>query len=248
MKDLNTTSLNKISRDISGPPGRKSIRDLSTGALYLTRPIQDLLISLDFLGPFTGPLYKISSQDLYERSLHKSSLQGFFTRPPCLTSLYKISCKISSRDPYQRSLWEISITGAPYKISSQDLYEKSLHKSSLQDLFGLFTGALYKISSQDLYERSLYKSSLQDLFTRPLWESLQDLFARPLWEIQDLFTRPLWEISIQELSTKCLHKPQMRRRYARSPDIPGPPRSLHRSSLQDLFTRLFMKDLYTRAL
>ena len=261
MKDLNTTSLNKISRDISGPPDRKSTRDLSTGTLYLTGPIQDLLISLDLLGPFTGALYKISSQDLYERSLHKSSRQGLFTRPPCLTSLYKISCKISSRDPYQRSLWEISITGAPYKISSQDLYqarplwnvsalykissqnlcERSLPKSSLQDLFGLFTGALYKISSQDLYERFLQKSSLQDLFTRPLWESLQDLFARPLWEIQDLFTRPLWEISIQELSTKRLHKPHMRRRYARSPDIPGPPRSLHRSSLQDLFTRHLWK-------
>ena len=58
MKDLNTTSLNKISRDISGPPGRKSIR-----ALYLTGPIQDLLISLDLLGPFTRALYKVSSQD-----------------------------------------------------------------------------------------------------------------------------------------------------------------------------------------
>ena len=63
MKDLNTTSLNKISRDISGPPGRKSIRDLSAGALYLTGPIQDLLISLDLLGPFTRALYKVSSQD-----------------------------------------------------------------------------------------------------------------------------------------------------------------------------------------
>ena len=29
----------------------------------------------------------------------------------------------------------------------------------------------------------------------------------------------------------------MRHLYTRSPDIPGPPRSLHRSSLQDLFTR-----------
>ena len=63
MKDLNTTSLNKISRDISGPPGRKSKRDLSAGALYLTGPIQDLLISLDLLGPFTRALYKVSSQD-----------------------------------------------------------------------------------------------------------------------------------------------------------------------------------------
>ena len=57
----------------------------------------------------------------------------------------------------------------------------------------------------------------------------------------------------------------MRHLYTRSPDIPGPPRSLHRSSLQDLFTRPLweislqelstgslhktsMRDLFTRAL
>ena len=34
-----------------------------------------------------------------------------------------------------------------------------------------------------------------------------------------------------------LHKTSERDLYTRSPDIPGPPRSLHMSSLQDLFTR-----------
>ena len=38
----------------------------------------------------------------------------------------------------------------------------------------------------------------------------------------------------------------MRHLYTRSPDIPGPPRSLHRSPLQDLFTRP-LRDLYTRS-
>ena len=66
--------------------------------------------------------------------------------------------------------------------------------------------------------------------------------------LQDLFTRPLWEISIQELSTRSLHKTSIQElslslsarslhRTPVSPDIPGPPRSLHSSSVQDPFTR-----------
>ena len=73
----------------------------------------------------------------------------------------------------------------------------------------------------------------------------------------DLYTRALYKISSQD--------PHLRHLYTRSPDIPGPPRSLHRSSLQDLFTRPLweislqelsarslhktsMRDLFTRAL
>ena len=153
---------------------------------------------------FTRALYKVSSQDHHVWHLYTRSPARSRHEIPT-KDLYEISItgapyKISSQDLYQaRPLWNVS---ALYKISSQNLYEKSLHKSSLQDLFGLFTGALYKISSQDLYERSLYKSSLQDLFTRPLWESLQDLFARPLWEIQDLFTRPLW-LALYKVSSQA---------------------------------------------
>ena len=47
--------------------------------------------------------------------------------------------------------------------------------------------------------------------------------------MRDLYTRALYKISSQD--------PHMRHLYTRSPDIPGPPRSLHRSSLQDLFTK-----------
>ena len=186
MKDLNTTSLNKISRDISGPPGRKSIRDLSAGALYLTGPIQDLLISLDLLGPFTRALYKVSSQDhhvwhLYTRSSARS-------RP-----------EIPTKDLYERSLL-------------QELLTRSLRKTSIRqgpyEMFQLSTRSLAKTCMRNLFTRALYKIS---------------------------------SVSSQELSTKCFHKPQMRRRYATSPDIPGPPRSLHRSSLQDLFTRHLRK-------
>ena len=48
--------------------------------------------------------------------------------------------------------------------------------------------------------------------------------------MRDLYTSALYKISSQD--------PHMRHLYTRSPDIPGPPRSPHRSSLQDLFTRL----------
>ena len=112
----------------------------------------------------------------------------------------------------------------------KDLYTRVLQDLLISlDRLGLFTGALYKISSQDLYERSLYKSSRQDLFTRPLWEiSLQELSTRSLHKtsMRDLYTRALYKISSQD--------PHMRHLYTRSPDIPGPPRSLHRSSTRSL--------------
>ena len=75
--------------------------------------------------------------------------------------------------------------------------------------------------------------------------------------MRDLYTRALYKVPSQDHHVWHL--------YTRSPDIPGPPRSLHRSSLQDLFTRPLweisiqelstrsfhktsMRDLYTRAL
>ena len=204
--------------------------------------IQDLLQDL-----VTRSLPKISMRDLY----YRSSLQDLFARPLSGKALMK--CFSSLQDFFPKPV-----------------YEKSLHKSSLQDLFGLFTGTLYKISSQDLYERSLYKSSLQDLFTRPLWESLQDLFARPLWEIQDLFTgppyetslyksslqsvftSPKWDVATQDLLisldllglfTRALYRISSQEIYESS---------LYKSSLQDPFTRPLWKiskqELSTRSL
>ena len=192
-QDLYMRHLYTRSPEIPGlprSPHRSSLQDPFTSPIW-NISIQDLLASLDLLGLFTGALYKISSQDLYERSLYKSSLQDLFTRPLWEISIQQLSTrslhKTSMRDLFRRALC---------KISSQDLYERSLYKSSLQDLFtrplwdisiqdlrisldllGLFTGALYKISSQDLYERSLYKISWYP-WTSEIF-SLQDLFKRP---------------------------------------------------------------------
>ena len=129
------------------------------------------------------------------------------------------------RDLYTRAL---------YKISSQDLYERSLYKSSLQDLF---TGPPY--------ERSLYKSSLQDLVAGPPYGTslsralykisshLRHLYTRSpdIPDLLGLLTAALYKISSQDLHERSLYKSSLR-----SPGIPGLPRSLHRSSLQDLFT------------
>ena len=145
-------------------------------------------------------------QELSTRSFHKTSMRDLFTR-------------------------------ALYKISSQDLYERSLYKSSLQDLFtgphmrDLFTRALYKISSQD----PIWDISIQELFTRslhrtPIWYiSIQDLLVS--LDLLGLLTGALYKISSQDLHERSLYKSSLR-----SPGIPGPPRSLHRSSLQDLCT------------
>ena len=64
--------------------------------------------------------------------------------------------------------------------------------------------------------------------------------------MRDLYTRALYKIFSQGPQMK------MRHLYTRSPDIPGRPRSLHTSSLQDLFTRPLsgktpMRGLYTRS-
>ena len=81
---LHKTSMRNLgtkSPDISGPPGKTSMRDFCTKALYKISSQDPPLYKIDVLGLFTGALYKISSQDLYERSLYKSSLQDLLTRP-----------------------------------------------------------------------------------------------------------------------------------------------------------------------
>ena len=238
--------------------------------------MQDLLVSLDLLGLFKGALYKISSQDLYERSLNKSSLYKISSQDPHMRHLYTRSPDIpgpprslhrsSLQDLFTRPLWGISLqelSTSLHKTSMRDLFARALYKISSRDpiwdismqdlrvslgLLGLFTGALYKISSQDLYERSLCKSSRRDFFTRPLWEiPIQELSTRSLhrthiWDIfiQDLlisldllglFPGAPYKISSQDFHDRSLYKSSLT-----SPGMSGPPRSLHRSSLQDLFT------------
>ena len=186
---------------------------------------------------YTRALYKISSQDPHMRHLH--------TRSPDIPGPPRSLHRRSPQDRFTRPLWMISI---------QELSTRSLHKTSMRDLY---TRALYKISSQDLYERPLYKRCLQDLFTQPpIWDiSIQDLLIS--LDLLGLLAGALYEISSRD------H--HMRHLYTRSPDIPGPPKSLHRSSLQNLFTRPLweisiqelstrslhktsLRDLYTRAL
>ena len=251
MKDLNTTSLNKISRDISGPPGRKSIRHLSAGALYLTGPIQDLLRSLDLLGPFTRALYKVSSQDhhvwhLYTRSparsrpeiptkdlYERSLLQELLTKSLRKTSIrqgpfemFQLSTrslpKTCRRDLFTRAVYKIS------SVSSQELSTRSLHKTSIRDLH---TRALHKISSQDLYE-SLYKISSQDLYERYKISS-QDPYERSLYKssLQSVFTSPKGDVAMQDLLISLDHRGLFTA-------------ALCKISSQDLY----MRDLYTRAL
>ena len=208
MRNLGTKS-----PDISGPPGKTSVKDLLKGALY-----------------------KFSSQDLYERSLYKTSWNPWTTQTASqelsTKSLHKPHRDISIQDllipldllgPFTRAPYKI-FTRPLWEISSQELSTRSLHKTTMSDisiqdrlisleLLGLFTGALYKISSRDLYQRSLWEISITEA---PSKISSQYLYQpRPLWNVfrsllQDLFTRFLWEISLQELSTRSLHKTSMR--------------------------------------
>ena len=240
------------------PPHRSSLQNLFTSPIW-DISIQDLLIPLDLLGPFTRapykiftrPLWEISSQELSTRSLHKTTMSdisiqdlldllGLFTG-----ALYKISSQVSNETSLYRISW---YPRTSYVSKGTPGPPRSLQRSSLQDLL---TRPRCNVSLQELSTRSLHRTHMRHLYTRSPdipgpssslhRSSLQDLFTRPLWEIQDLFTRPLWEISSQELSTKSVHKPQMRHPYARPPDIPQPLRSLHRNSLQDLFTRHLWK-------
>ena len=179
---------------------------------------------------YTRALYKIFSQDPYERSLYKSSLQDLVTRP-----LWEISSEeLSARSLHKTSMRDL-YTRALDKISSQDLYERSLQKSSLQDLF---TRPLWEISIQELSTRSLHKTSLRYLYTRSPdipgpprslhRSSLQDLFTRPLWEIstQDLLiSLDLWDLlttrSLQKTSIRIQH-PESTERVARTKSKSAP--------------------------
>ena len=102
--------------DIFGPPGKTSMRDL-----------------------FTGALYKISSQDLFTRPLSKISMRDLCTTLDIEASM-KNRYRGSLQDLLTRPLWEICIiqdlliargildlfTGALYKICSQDLNERAV--------------------------------------------------------------------------------------------------------------------------
>ena len=179
---LHKTSMRNLgtkSPDISGPPGKTSVKDLLKGAPIWDISIQDPLISLDLLGLFTGALNKISSQDPYERSLYKSSLQDLFTRPLWEISLQELSTRSLHRTP----IWDISIQDPRVSL----------------DLLGLFTGALYKISSQrPLWEISLQELSTRSLHRTPIWDiSMQDL--RKSLDRLGLFTAAICKISSQDL-------------------------------------------------
>ena len=92
-------------------------------------------------------LYKFSSQDLYERSLYKSSLQDLFTGPH-MRHLYTRSPDIPG--PPRSPCVELS-TKSLHKNSMRDLYTRALEDLLVSlDLLGLFTGAL-----QDLFSRPL---------------------------------------------------------------------------------------------
>ena len=88
----------------------------------------------------TRALYKISSQDLYERSLDKSSL-----RSPDIPGLPRSFHRSSLQDLSTRPLWEISI---------QELTTRSLHRTHLFSRSPDIPGPL----------RSPHRISLQDLF------------------------------------------------------------------------------------
>ena len=156
MKDFNTTSLNKISRDISGPPGRKSIRSkvLSTRSLHKTS-MRDL---------FTRALYKVSSQDPHVWHL--------YTRSPA-----RSRHEIPTKDLYERSLLQELLTRSLRKTSiRQGPYEmfqlstRSLPKTCMRDLFTRLLYKIFSVSSQELSTRSLRKTSMRDLYTRALYK------------------------------------------------------------------------------
>ena len=129
--------------DISGPPGKTSVKDLLTVAPYKISS-QERLKNLISINPWTS---QTASQELSTRSLDWDiSIQDLL-----------ISLDLLGLFP-----------GALYEISTKDLYERSLYKSSLQDLFTRpHMRDLYTISPDILGPpRSPHRSFLQDLFTR----------------------------------------------------------------------------------
>ena len=96
---------------------------------------------------------------------------------------------------------------------------------------------LLEISPQELPTRLVHKTSMRNLGTKspdisgpPGKTSVKDLLKA--LDLLNLLTGALYKISSQDPYERSLYKSSLR-----SPDIPGPPRSLNRSSLQDLFTR-----------
>ena len=137
-------------------------------------------------------------------------------------------------------------TRALYKISSRDLYQRSLCKISFARPPGI-SARLYEGSRHQLSTRSLDKTSMRDLYARSP--------AIPGHSKSPLFTRVLCNISSQDLYHRSSRHKTSVSLYTRFPHIFGPPgklheRSLHRSSLQDIFPRprskILMQDLFTR--
>ena len=95
-KSLEKTSLSDLYRrspDIPGPPGKTSMGDLSTKALYKiswSPGISGPLAKTFIRDLFTRTLYKTSSQDLYERSLYNISwyLWTFWQEPRSAATLF----------------------------------------------------------------------------------------------------------------------------------------------------------------
>ena len=168
--------------------------------------IEDLLIYLDLPGLFTGTIYKISAQYLYQRSPYKMSW--------CLCT----SCKNSMKDLFNRKSLQDLFTKPLSKIPIRDLYVRPLYKTSL----GTFWQDLYKRSlakyplqnpSQKLCQRSLWKIFITGIhFTRPL----KEIFIQDLLISLDLLAKPLYKISLQEFSTKSLRGISVKDPHARS--------------------------------
>ena len=225
MKHLYTRS-----PDIPGPSKsfhRSSLQGLFTRFLpkismrdpYYRRSLQGLFArTLSIKGPYemsqlpTKSPHRTSMRDLYTNLYGRSLLQEPLTR-----SLRKTSI---GQGPYERSLYTRSpdISRPP----GRDLYTISL--ISL-DLLDLLTGALPRIPSQAPNETSLYRISWYP------WTSQVSTWGI---SIQDLLNPWTSQVSSKELSTRSLHKTP---KWDISTDSPGPPSSLHRSSLQDLPTR-----------
>ena len=236
MKDLNTTSLNKISwylwtswQDLCNRSlERSSLQVLFTRPLWeiLSLYIQDLLKSLDLLSLL---------QELSTRSLRKTSMKDLYARAPCKISSYtpgppRSLHRSSLKDLFPSPIWDISI---------QDILipgpPRSLHRGSLQNLF---TRPLWEISTQELSTRSQHRTPMRDPYPRALYKishkaPTKDLHERSL--LQERFTRSLHKTSIrQDPYERSLYKISW---YLWTSWQDLCERSLGRSPLQDLFTR-----------
>ena len=146
-------------------------------------------------------------------------MRHLYTRSPDIPGPPRSLHRSSLQDLLTRPLWEISL---------QELSTRSLHKTSVRDLY---TRALYKFSSQNpVWDISIQELSTRSLHRTPIWDiSIQDLLIS--LDLLGLLTGALYKISSQDLHERSLYKSSLR-----SPGLAGPPKSLHRSFLQDLFT------------